>query len=71
LLFTVGKVEFVESVAVRTQLLPSVIPTFKNVAVPFTAATLVVPVRVHVEVRTMVSVRVVAPPEEVWIATFG
>jgi hypothetical protein len=71
LLFTVVKAEFVESDAVRTQLLPSVIPMFVNAAVPFTAGTLVVPVSVHVEVRTIVSVRVVAPPEEVTIATFG
>jgi hypothetical protein len=62
---------FVESVAVSVQLVPRVKATLVKVAVPLTAARLVVPVREHEEVRTIVSFKVVAPPVEVWIATLG
>ncbi len=49
-------IEFVPSVAVMEQLVPSVICTFENVATPATAGTLVVPVSVHDEVRSTSSV---------------
>jgi hypothetical protein len=54
-LVAVAKV-LVESVATRVQVAPVLIVTAVNVATPLTAATVVVPVRVHVDVSAMTSV---------------